>query len=143
MAGFASASQDIRTAFNAALAVSQPTVNIYWPNDPREAEADQPSTTDEFIMVSILEAPRAYLPEIGSRMAEVSGLVHAMVFTPKGRGDLRNRQICDSVRDALQGLRHGDVKLRGSRRNPRGIELRPTHYQANVTTPFRFESTPV
>jgi len=92
---------------------------------------------------AILEAPSARLPEISSRMAEVAGLVHVQVFTPKGRGDLGNRQICDSVRDALQGLRHGDARFQGSRRNPRGIETRPTHYQANVTTPFRFESTPV
>jgi len=143
MAGFKSIAVDIKTAFNAALAASQPGVNIYWPNNPKGDDGLQPGTTEEFIMAAILEAPTAILPEIGSRLANVRGLVIVSVFTPKGLGDDRNREICDSVRDALQGQQHGDAWFGGSRRDPRGVESKPTHFQANVNTPFRFESTPV
>ncbi len=141
MAGFASVSEDIRTAFNLALGASQSTVTLYWTNDP--VDATPPESNEEYILADIHEAPSSVRPELNSRLAEVVGVVVARVFTQKGRGDKRNRQICDSVRDALQGLRHGVAEFQGSRRDPRGSVPNSRHFQANVITPFRFDSTPV
>lgn len=140
MAGFASVSEDIRTVLNAAWAANATGVSLYWSNDPRATT--QPQADSEYAVASILESRSAFLPEIGSRRADIRGLVVVQVFTESAQGDKRNRELCDVVRNALQGVVAGAARFQASDRYPVGIDVNDRHYQANVTTRFRFDSTP-
>ena len=139
MAGFASVAEDIRTALRASWTAAFPAVPIHFDGDPRAST--QPDAEDEFIRATITEARSAHIPDIGSRTAWVHGLVIVQVFTQAGLGDKRNRTLCDGVRNAFQGLRHGEARFQATDRDSRGVSEDGRHLQANVTTRFRFEST--
>ena len=141
MAGFESALNDITSAFQTAWSAAEPSVPAYFPNSPRAGS--QPQASGEHIDIAVRESVSGRLPEIGSRLAEIRGLVVVRVFVPHGTGTGRIRELCDSVRDILQSVRLGDVRLLASNHDVVGPSDNGALWQENVITPFWFESTPV
>jgi len=137
LADFDEAAVAIVTRFDATLLESHPSVARIYDNQHAEPQAASAS----WIRLSIIGGG-ANMPEIGSRMADELGRAIAQIFTPVGIGDSLARQIASSVRDALQGIRIGEVQLYATEISSVPTEPGSPWRQLNASTRFRFESTP-
>ena len=139
MSDFDSAAVAIVTLFDAGMQTAHPTVTRIYDNQQR---VTPPSPSASWIRFSIVNGG-AYLPEIGSRMADELGRAIAQIFVPIGTGDALARQIANSVRNVLQGVTVSGVHLYATEVVPVSQEPGSAWRQINASTRFRFESTPV
>ena len=141
MSDFASAASDLVTAFDAAWAIAESSARILHDNEKPFPTQPNPKSGEEWVRISVLHGQGA-LPEIGSDVSESGGRVVVAIFTGLGRGSARSLAMASKVRDIFQGQRIGSVRCYESEAVLVGADPANLWFQVNVSTRFRFESTP-
>jgi len=139
---FASVYTDLVGAFDAAWAIAEPDVDVLHDNEPRFDPPKNPKSGEEWARFRVLHGQGA-LPEIGSDTSESGGRVVVEIHVGLGRGVARSNAMASKVRDIFQGKRIGGVRCYESEEVVIGADSGNIWFQVNVSTRFRFESTPV
>lgn len=113
---------------------------VAWPNAEFE-----PEPTEEFIKFSMSAAADTEQLEFGANNCTVreTGRMFVQVFVPTGTGDMRARELADTVAEFVKAhpqLTSAAGRLILRRATIKDIGAAGAHYQINVATPYLYDT---